>query len=128
MREKIKLPTNRNFGIVFSIVFMLIALWPLINHNDIRVWSLILSLIFFILGLFNSKILNPLNKIWMKFGLLLGEIVAPIVMALVFFLIITPTGFILRILKKDVLKLKKNNEKTYWIKKEKVKNNMKKQY
>ena len=94
MQPKIKLPTNRNFGIVFSIVFLIIALWPLLKQNDLRLWSLSISGIFFVLGLFNSKLLSPLNKIWFKFGMLLGSFIAPIVMGIVFFLVVTPTGLI----------------------------------
>ena len=86
MQEKIKLPSNRNFGIVFSIVFLIIAIWPILNQNEIRIWSIIISLIFLILGLINSKFLSPLNKAWFKFGLILGSLIAPIVMGIVFFL------------------------------------------
>ena len=85
MQPKIKLPTNRNFGIVFSIVFLIIALWPLLKQNDLRLWSLFISGIFFVLGLFNSKLLSPLNKIWFKFGMFLGSFIAPIVMGVIFF-------------------------------------------
>ena len=122
------LPSNRNFGIVFIIVFLIISFWPLLNGEDIRYWSLIVSLIFFILALFNSKILTPLNKIWMKFGLLLGKIVSPIVMGIVFFFVVTPTGIIMKILGKNILNLKKNNQNTYWIKKDNKNNNMKNQF
>ena len=114
MQKKIKLPTNRNFGIVFFIVFLLIALWPLLNKNEIRGWYLAISFIFLALGLINSKLLTPLNKIWFKFGILLGNIISPIIMCLVFFLVITPTGIIMRLFRKDLLKLKENTSKTYW--------------
>ena len=91
MKKKIKLPTNKNFGIVFFIVFLLIALWPLLNENEIRIWSLLISFIFLALGLINSNLLTPLNKIWIKFGIFLGNFVAPIVMGIIFFLVVTPT-------------------------------------
>ena len=107
MQTKIKLPTNRNFGMVFSIVFLIISLWPLLSQNEIRIWSLTISGIFFILGIFNSKLLLPLNKIWFKFGMFLGNFIAPIVMGIVFFLVVTPTGLIMRLLGKDLLNLKK---------------------
>ena len=107
MQQKIKLPSNRNFGIVFSIVFLIIALWPVLNQNEIRIWSLMISLIFLVLGIINSKLLFPLNKIWFKFGLLLGSVIAPVVMGIVFFFVVTPTGLIMRALGKDLLKLKK---------------------
>ena len=122
------LPSNRNFGIVFTIVFLIISFWPLIKGGDLRNWSLIISFIFFALALLNSKILTPLNKIWMKFGLLLGKIVSPIVMGFIFFFVVTPTGIIMRLLGKDLLNLKKNNQNTYWIKKENKNNNMKNQF
>ncbi len=122
------LPSNKNFGIVFAIVFLIISFWPLLKGEDIRYWSLIISFIFFILALVNSKILTPLNKIWMKFGILLGKIVSPIVMGIVFFFVVTPTGIIMRILGKNLLNLKKNNQNTYWIKKDNKNNNMKNQF
>jgi len=128
MQTKIKLPTNRNFGIVFSIVFLIISLWPLLSQNEIRIWSLTISGIFFILGIFNSKLLLPLNKIWFKFGMLLGNFIAPIVMGIVFFLVVTPTGLIMRLLGKDLLNLKKNNKNSYWIEKDNSNSNLKNQF
>jgi len=122
------LPSNRNFGIVFTIVFLIISFWPLFKGGDIRYWSLIISFIFFALALINSKILMPLNKIWMKFGLLLGKVVSPIVMGFIFFFVVTPTGILMRIFGKDLLNLKKNNQNTYWIKKDNKNNNMKNQF
>jgi len=126
--EKIKIGSNRSFGVVFSIVFLIIALFPLLNGHNIRIWSIILSLIFFILGLLNSNILSPLNRIWFKFGIILGSIVSPIIMGLVFFLVVTPTSLILRLFKKDTLNLKKNDSITYWIKKLDKKSKMKNQF
>ena len=126
--KKIKIGSNRSFGIVFSIVFLIIALYPLINDDNIRIWSILLSLIFFILGLLNSKILSPLNRIWFKFGVILGGIVSPIIMGLVFFLVVTPISLILRLFKKDTLNLKKNDSMTYWIKKLDKKSKMKNQF
>jgi len=128
MHKNIKLPTNRNFGIVFFLVFLIIALWPLFNGETIRYWSLIVSFIFFILGLINSKLLAPLNKIWFKFGILLGNIVAPIVMGIIFFFVITPIGITMRLFGKDLLNLKKNSKETYWINKDKNINSMRKQF
>ena len=128
MQEKIKLPSNRNFGLVFFIVFMVIALWPLLNQSEIRYWSLSISLIFLLLGIINSKLLTPLNKIWFKFGLLLGSIISPIIMGIVYFLIVTPTGFIMRLMGKDVLNLKKNTKNSYWLEKNNKNNNMKNQF
>ncbi len=128
MQTKIKLPTNKNFGIVFSIVFLIISLWPLLSQNEIRIWSLIISVIFFILGIFNSKLLLPLNKIWFKFGMFLGNFIAPIVMGIVFFLVVTPTALIMRLLGKDLLNLKKNNKNSYWIEKDNSNSNLKNQF
>ena len=126
--DEIKIGSNRSFGIVFFIVFSLIAVYPLINNGELRIWSLILSLVFLILGLLNSKILYPLNKIWFKFGLLLGRIVSPLVMVIIFFLVVTPIGLLMRILNKDLLNLKFNKSKSYWIKKNEQKSNMKNQF
>ena len=128
MQQKIKLPSNRNFGIVFSIVFLIISLWPLLSQNDVRIWSLVISGIFLILGLINSKLLLPLNKIWFKFGILLGNFIAPIVMGIVYFMVVTPTGLIMRLLGKDLLNLKKNNKDTYWIDKDNSNNDLKNQF
>ena len=126
--KDIKISSNRNFGIVFFVVFLIIALWPLLSQNEIRTWSLVISIIFLVLGFFNSKILTPFNKLWFKFGILLGNIIAPIVMGLVFFFVVTPTGIIMKILKKDLISLKKNNDKTYWIEKKEIKTSMKNQF
>ena len=127
MQKNIKLPSNRNFGIVFFIVFLIIALWPILKQNEIRIWSLIISFIFFVLGLINSKLLTPLNKIWFKFGILLGNIISPIVMGIVFFLVVTPTGLIMRLFRKDILKLK-NNKDSYWIDKDNTNSSMRNQF
>ena len=126
--NKVKLPSNRNFGFVFFIVFLLIALWPLLNGESLIFWSLIISSIFLILGSFNSKILTPFNKIWMKFGELLGRVISPLVMAVIFFGIITPTSLLLKFIGKDVLKLKQDKKNTYWIEKDNSNKSMKNQF
>ncbi len=126
--KKIKISSNKSFGIVFFIFFLIIALWPLINDENIRLWSLIVSIIFLILGIINSKILTPLNNLWFKFGLFLGKIVSPIVMGIIFFFIVTPTGIIMRIIGKDILNLKRNNLNTYWIEKTNENSSMKNQF
>ena len=128
MDDKIKLGSNRSFGIVFFVVFLLIALYPLISNGEIRIWSLIVSLIFLVLGLINSKFLNPLNKLWFKFGLFLGKIVTPIIMGIIFFLVVTPIGLIMKVLRKDLLNLRYNKNKTYWIEKSGPKSKMKNQF
>ena len=123
-----KISSNRSFGILFSIVFAAIAFWPLLNLGEIRVWSVIVSSIFLLLGLINSKLLYPFNLIWVKFGELIGKIVAPLVMALIFFIILTPIGLFLRLIGKDLLNVKLNNNKTYWIKRDKKPGSMKRQF
>ena len=129
LNSKIKISSNRNFGLVFFVVFLIVALWPLKNEEDIRLWSLVISIIFFILGVINSKLLTPLNKLWFKFGILLGSIVSPIVMGIVYFLVVTPTGVFMRLLGRDLLKTSKvKNTSTYWIKRDKQKSSMKKQF
>ena len=120
--------SNRSFGIVFFIVFLLIALYPLINNEDIRLWSLLISSVFLIFGLINSQILTPLNKLWFKFGLLLGKVISPLVMGLIFFFVVTPIGLIMRALGKDLLNLKYNKNKSYWIEKTGPKSKMKNQF
>ena len=126
--EDIKISSNRSFGIVFFIVFLIIALYPLTYGGEIRLWSLIISLIFLTLGSLNSKILTPLNKIWFKFGIFLGKIVSPLIMGIIFFLVVTPIGLIMRLLGKDVLNLKYNKNKSYWIEKNGPKSKMKNQF
>lgn len=126
--NKIKIGSNRSFGIVFFIVFFIISLFPLLKGNDIRIWSLLVSLIFLVLGLINSNILSPLNKLWFKFGILLGNFISPIVMGLVFFLVVTPTGLFMRLIGKDLLNLNKKNVKSYWIDKTGPKSKMKNQF
>ena len=124
----IKISSNKSFGIVFFVVFLLIGIYPILNDNNPRLWSLILSIIFLILGIMNSKILTPLNLIWFKFGILLGNIVSPLIMSIIFFFVVTPIGFLMRVLKKDLLNLKFNKDKTYWIEKNGPKSKMKNQF
>ena len=119
----------RSFGVLFFIVFLLVSLWPLLNNDEIRIWALIISLIFLILGLIRSKILVPLNNAWIKFGELLGRVIAPVVMAIVYFLVLTPMSLLVRILGKDLLKIKFSKKlKTYWIRREKNVGPMKNQF
>ena len=124
----IKIGSNRSFGIIFFIVFLLIAIYPLINSQGLRVWSLIIAIIFLFLGLINSKVLTPLNKLWFKFGILLGIIVSPVIMGVIFFLVVTPIALIMRIIGKDLLNLKFNKDRSYWIEKAGPKSNMKNQF
>ena len=126
--DEIKISSNRSFGTVFFIVFLLIALYPLLKGNDLRIWSLVISFIFLILGFINSKVLTPLNRLWFKFGLLLGKIISPLVMGIIFFVVVTPIGIIMRLLKKDLLNLKYNKKESYWIEKSGPKSKMKNQF
>ena len=119
---------NKSFGILFFIVFFLIAIWPILSNETIRIWALIISVVFFILGIINSKILTPLKKGWIKLGEILGRIVAPIVMGFIFFIIITPIGIFMRLIGKDLLNTKFNKDKSYWIKRAKNIETMKRQF
>ena len=124
-----KLPSNKSFGIVFFIIFLIIGIWPLKSGLDIRIVPLIISLIFLILGIFNSNLLKPLNFLWMKFGLMLGKFMNPIIMAIIYYLTVVPTGLIFKVLNKNLLNIKKkNNQKSYWVIKEKSQSTMKNQF
>jgi len=126
--KKIKISSNGNFGVVFFVFFMIISLFPLFKDDNIRIWAIVIAIIFLILGLLNSSILYPLNKIWFKFGALLGNIMSPIVMGVVFFFVVTPTSLIMRMFVKNLLGLKKDNKKSYWIERSPVKRDMKNQF
>jgi hypothetical protein len=122
-------PTEKSFGLVFSIVFLIVALYPLIISSSLRIWALVISIIFFLLAFLAPKILVLPNKLWFKFGLLIGSIVAPIVMALVYFVTVVPTGLIMRLLGKDLLKPKLDkNAKSYWVKRTEPMGSMKNQF
>ena len=128
-KVSVKISSNRSFGFLFFIVFLAISLWPLKSQEDLRLWAFILALIFFVLGILNSKFLTPLNKLWMKFGIFLGSIISPFVMGVVFFMVVTPVGLIMRFLGKDLLRIKKSKfVSTYWISREKQNNTMKRQF
>lgn len=114
--RKVELGSNRNFGLVFSGVFAFLAVWPLIRHGEsIRWWALAPSVVFLGLALFADHLLTPLNKLWFRFGLLLHSVVAPLVMGLLFYGAVTPVAFVLRLTGKDLLRLSRNDEKSYWI-------------
>ena len=122
--------SEKSFGVVFSIVFLIVSLFPpLINSEGLRIWALVVSIIFFLLAFLAPKILVLLNKLWFKFGLLIGSIVAPIVMAFVYFVTVLPTGLIMRLLGKDLLKQKLDkNAKSYWVKRSEPMGSMKNQF
>ena len=120
---------NRSFGLLFSLVFFALALWLLTKKGEINLYLILISLIFLILGLFNSKILSPLNKAWIKLGEILGRIIAPVVMAIVYFLILTPISLIVRLIGKDLIGMKFSNDiKSYWVKRKKRLGSMDKQF
>ena len=128
-KNSVKISSNRSFGLLFFIVFLAISLWPLKSQEDLRLWAFILVLFFFVLGILNSRFLTPLNKLWMKFGIFLGSIISPFVMGVVFFMVVTPVGLIMRFLGKDLLRINKNKfVSTYWISREKQNNTMKRQF
>ena len=121
--------SNRSFGLLFFIIFLIVGLWPLKNGDNINFYFILISFIFLILGLINSKLLYPLNKLWIKFGEILGIIIAPIVMAIIFFLIVTPIGLFMRLIGKDLLKKQYDKKKkSYWIKRDNPIDTMKQQF
>ncbi len=123
-----KRSTEKNFGIIFSALFFLIGLWPLLNAAEIRIWSIIIAIIFLVLAFLKPKLLKPLNHNWIKLGEIIGKVIAPIVMALVFFIIVTPISFLVRVLGKDLLKLKFSKNNSYWIKRKENITTMDKQF
>ena len=125
---KNSLPSNKNFGVVFFTVFFIITFWPLLDGGNIQAWSLILAVFFLVFGLMNSPILTPLNKVWMKFGILLGSVISPIVMGIVFFAVVTPTSLIMKMFNKNLLNIKRGNKKSYWVERSKIKSKMKNQF
>jgi hypothetical protein len=129
IKSNIKISSNRNFGLVFFFIFLVVSIWPLTHNESPRIWSAIISLAFLILVLTRSKLLTPLNRLWAKFGIILGSIIAPIVMGVVFFLVITPIGLVMKIIGKDLLSIKYDKKKeTYWVKRDKPTSTMKQQF
>ena len=127
--RNIKISSNKSFGIVFFIFFIIVSVWLFFKNGEFIIWPIIVAVVFLILGLTNSKLLTPLNKAWNQFGILLGYFIAPIVMGIIFFLVVTPTGLVVRVMGKDLLRLKKNKDKkTYWIHKDDYKTSMKNQF
>ncbi len=123
-----KISSNKSFGILFFIVFLLIAIWPVFKSDPLRVWSIVLAFIFLIVGLFKPNLLTPLNKAWVKLGMLIGKFVAPIIMAMIYFIILTPIGILMRLIGKDLLNTKITKQNSYWIKREKNIGTMKRQF
>ena len=128
MKNKIEIGSNRSFGIVFFLVFLVIGVFPIKSGGSVNYLLVCISTIFLFLGIVNSKLLTPLNKIWFKFGIILGHILSPVIMGLIFFMVVTPTAFVLKVFRKDVLNLKNNSKETYWITKSKVSSSLKNQF
>ncbi len=121
--------SEKSFGIVFAVVFLLISLYPLVDNKDVHLWSLIISLIFFLLAYLAPKVLSIPNKLWFKLGMALGAVVAPVVMALVYFTTVVPIGLIMRLMGKDLLRQKLDkNTKSYWIERNEPMGSMKDQF
>ena len=120
--------SNRSFGLVFFAFFLIIGLWPIFEYEQVRIWSIIAALIFLILGILDSKYLTPLNRFWMKFGLFLGKIISPIVMGIVFFLVVTPIGILMKIFGKDLLNTKYKKNESYWVYRKDKFGSMKRQF
>ncbi len=123
----IKRKDNITFGILFFILFLIIGLYPLKSEGLIRIWSVVLSLVFLIITIIRPNLFTFINKLWIQFGILLGKIISPIVMGLVFFFVVTPIGILVRIFKKDIMGLKRGTN-TYWINRENKLQSMKKQF
>ena len=123
----IKNKNNITFGILFFILFLVIGLYPLKSDGVIKIWYIFLSLVFLIITFIKPNLFTFLNKLWIKFGILLGKIISPIIMGLVFFFVVTPVGILVKIFKKDVMGLKR--EKTsYWINRKDKLQSMKRQF
>tara|TARA_B100000427_G_C15344227_1_gene522568 strand:+ start:95 stop:481 length:387 start_codon:yes stop_codon:yes gene_type:complete len=128
MNKKVWMSSNRSFGLVFFAFFLIIGLWPIFEYEQVRIWSIIAALIFLILGILDSKYLTPLNRFWMKFGLFLGKIISPIVMGIVFFLVVTPIGILMKIFGKDLLNTKYKKNESYWVYRKDKFGSMKRQF
>ena len=116
--EEIEGSSNKSFGIVFAVVFLIVATWPLFWGNELRIWATIASLAFLGTAFLFPNILSPLNTLWTKFGLLLHKIVTPLVMGLVFFVVVSPIAILMRIFAKRPLSLKYENIDSYWIRRD----------
>ena len=125
--DKTNKKNNIFFGILFFIFFLIIGLYPLISNGPIRIWSVVFSLLFLVITFFKPNLFIFLNKLWIKFGIFLGKIISPIVMGLVFFFVVTPIGILVKILKKDVMGLKRGTS-SYWITRKDKVQSMKKQF
>lgn len=114
--EEVEIGSDRSFGLVFCAVFVIIGLWPLMKHGHVRLWALAVAAVFLVIALAAPKVLAPLNRIWMKFGLLLAAVISPIFLGILFYLVFVPLGFVMRLAGNDALKLKLDrNARSYWV-------------
>jgi hypothetical protein len=121
--------SEKSFGIVFSIVFLIVSIYPLIDSQSIRLWALITSVVFLLFAFISPKTLVIPNKLWFKLGMLLGSIIAPIVMAFVYIVTVLPIGLIMRLLGIDLLRQKLDKDtKSYWIERDEPIGSMKNQF
>ena len=119
---------EKKFGLLFFLVFLTIGLWPLLKSNDIRIWAIVISLFFLISSVLSFKFLIPMNKLWIKFGEQLGRFIAPVILSFIYFLILTPIGLFMRIIKKDLLNLNFSKQNSYWVKRQKSFSKINKQF
>ena len=122
------MPTNKNFGVTFGIIFLIISTYFFIKLEELNKYFLIISILFFLGAITNSKLLNPLNKFWYKFGIFLSKIISPLTMGIIYFAVVTPTGLIMKALKVNLLNLQKDDKETYWVNRKKRGTNFKKQF
>lgn len=126
---EIEIGSERNFGLIFALVFTIIGIYPLLAGGAMRTWALIAATVFLILSLLAPRLLEVPNRLWHKFGLLLGAIVAPIAMGLVYYSTVVPLGLLLRFLGRDLLRQKlDSDDQTYWIEREEPAGSMKNQF
>ena len=128
MQKQNKISSEKSFGFLFTIVFSLISFWPMFYGGNIRIWALVISAIFLMISLTRPVVLKPLNRSWVSFGILLGNVISPLVMVVIFFLIITPIGLFMKIIGKDLLNKRFNKNRSYWINKDKNAGSMRKQF
>jgi predicted membrane metal-binding protein len=114
-----KTASERSFGILFAVVFAVIAFWPLLKGDGVRWWALAIAIVFAVFAFLAPGVLKPLNRAWMAVGRLLNKIVSPVVLGLLYIVAVVPTGLALRLTGKDPLRLKLDRKaSTYWQKRD----------
>jgi energy-coupling factor transporter transmembrane protein EcfT len=122
----VSVKNNIIFGLLFFFLFLIVGVYPLKTGGSVKIWSIILSIVFLLVTIAKPNLFTFLNKAWIQFGFIIGKIVSPIIMALIFFFVITPTGMVLRLLRKDSINEK--NKLSYWKNRDYKIQNMKKQF